>query len=124
MAKYLLFLLLLFLGTAGQILLKMEANQLMPLAPKINSFGSFMSVIFLFLRSYKILMVLFLYGIGFFTWIFILSKFELSYAFPIMAIMYIVILFSSWIFLGEHINVLRIIGTLVISIGIALSLKS
>ena len=101
MEKYLLFLIAIFIGTFGQILLKMEANQLIPLIPEIHSLRSLWSTVFIFLTNYKILFVIFLYVLGFFIWVFILTKFELSYAFPIMAIIYALVLFFSWIFLQQ-----------------------
>jgi len=124
MEKYLLLLIVLFTGIFGQILLKIEANQLASLLPKIDSLGNFLSVVFSFLKNFKILLVIFLYGFGFLTWIFILTKFELSYVFPILAIIYPLVLFFSWIFLKEDITILRVLGTLIIVIGVILVAKS
>ena len=124
MEKYLLLLIVLFTGILGQILLKIEANQLVPLLPKIDSLGNFLLVVFSFLKNFKILLVLFLYGLGFLTWIFILTKFELSYVFPMLVIIYPLVLFFSWIFLKEDITTLRVLGTLIIVIGIILVAKS
>ena len=124
MEKYLLLLIVLFTGILGQILLKIEANQLVPLLPEIDSLGKFLLVVFSFLKNFKILLVLFLYGLGFFTWIFILTKFELSYVFPMLVIIYPLVLFFSWIFLKEDITTLRVLGTLIIVIGIILVAKS
>ena len=124
MEKYLLLLIVLFTGILGQILLKIEANQLVPLLPKIDSLGNFLLVVFSFLKNFKILLVLFLYGLGFLTWIFILTKFELSYVFPMLVIIYPLVMFFSWIFLKEDITTLRVLGTLIIVIGIILVAKS
>ena len=124
MEKYLLLLIVLFTGILGQILLKIEANQLVPLLPEIDSLGKFLLVVFSFLKNFKILLVLFLYGLGFLTWIFILTKFELSYVFPMLVIIYPLVLFFSWIFLKEDITTLRVLGTLIIVIGIILVAKS
>ncbi|KKS07022.1 MAG: Multidrug resistance protein, SMR family [Parcubacteria group bacterium GW2011_GWB1_41_4] len=124
MEKYLLLLIVLFTGILGQILLKIEANQLVPLLPEIDSLGKFLLVVFSFLKNFKILLVLFLYGLGFLTWIFILTKFELSYVFPMLVIIYPLVMFFSWIFLKEDITTLRVLGTLIIVIGIILVAKS
>ena len=124
MEKYLLLLIVLFTGILGQILLKIEANQLLPLLPEIDSLGKFLLVVFSFLKNFKILLVLFLYGLGFLTWIFILTKFELSYVFPMLVIIYPLVMFFSWIFLKEDITTLRVLGTLIIVIGIILVAKS
>lgn len=124
MEKYFLLLFVIFTGTFGQILLKSEANRLIPSLPEINSWANFLSAALIFLKSYKILLVLFLYGLGFFTWIFVLTKFELSYVFPLMAVVYGLVLLLSWLLLKEGINTLRIIGTLIIILGIILVAKS
>ncbi len=124
MEKYLLLIIVLLTGTFGQLILKSEANRLIPFLPEMNSLGSFLSAALIFLKSYKILLVLFLYGLGFLTWIFILTKFELSYVFPLMAVIYGLVLFFSWLIFKENISALRIIGTLIIILGIILVAKS
>jgi len=124
MEKYFLLLIVLFTGILGQILLKIEANQLVPLLPKIDSLENLLLVVFSFLKNFKILLVIFLYGLGFLTWIFILTKFELSYVFPMLVIVYPLVMFFSWIFLKEDITTLRILGTLIIVIGVILVAKS
>ncbi|MEI6125309.1 MAG: EamA family transporter [Pseudomonadota bacterium] len=59
-----------------------------------------------------------LYVINFFLWIAVLSKVDLSVAFPTGSIQYIFILLASSLFLGEHINRDRIFGTIFIIAGI------
>ncbi|MFH1575547.1 MAG: hypothetical protein ABIB55_01215 [Candidatus Nealsonbacteria bacterium] len=125
MVKYLLLLVLIFIGTAGQILLKTTANQLVPTLPEINSFGTLMQTIFIFLKNYKILSVILLYAAGFFLWFLTLTKFELNYAFPLMiAAVYGLVLFFSWMFLKESVTTLKILGILIIAVGIILIAKS
>jgi uncharacterized membrane protein len=57
-------------------------------------------------------------GMG--VWLLVLAHAELSMAFPLDSIQYVIILFSSYVFLGERINRDRIIGTLFIIAGIVL----
>jgi drug/metabolite transporter (DMT)-like permease len=57
-------------------------------------------------------------GMG--VWLLVLAHAELSMAFPLDSIQYIIILFSSYLFLGERINRDRIIGTAFIIGGIVL----
>ena len=59
----------------------------------------------------------FLYGISLVIWIYILPKTELSYAYPFLAISFIIVLIGGY-FLGEHINAYRIVGVFCIIIGI------
>ncbi len=125
MEKYLLLVALICVGTAGQILLKLTTNQLMPQLPEINSLGSLLQVFFIFLKNYKILLLVLLYAAGFFLWFLALTKFEISYSFPIvLASVYVLILLFSWIFLKENITALRLAGILSIALGIVLITKS
>jgi drug/metabolite transporter (DMT)-like permease len=55
---------------------------------------------------------------GMAVWLVVLAEAELSLAFPLDSIQYILILFSSYLFLGERINRDRIIGTAFIIAGI------
>ncbi len=125
MAKYFLLIIVVLMGAFGQILLKLGVNQLAPRIPKINSFQSIFQVIFTYLTNYFILSVLVLYGMGFFLWLTILSKFQLSFAFPAAsAAVYLLIILCSWLFLHENVTLWRVAGTLLIAIGIFLVLLS
>ncbi len=57
---------------------------------------------------------------GMAVWLLVLAEAELSLAFPLDSIQYIIILFSSYLFLGERINRDSIIGTAFIIGGIVL----
>lgn len=124
MTKYLLLLIAALIGVCGQILLKMGVDQAAPHLPKINSLGNLLQTVFIFLKNPKILSAIILYGSGFFLWLLILTKFELSYVFPLLAIVYVLLLIFSWLFLKENITALRVLGTLIIVIGIILVAKS
>lgn len=124
MGKYFLLLAVIFIGAAGQIFFKMTVNQLIPQLPEIRSFGDLMQNVFIIMRNYKILSVLALYGVGFFLWFFSLTKFELSYAFPMMAIIYILIFLASWLIFKENISAIRIAGNVLIALGVVLIAKS
>lgn len=120
----LLLIIAILIGATGQILLKIGVNQSISLIPEVHSLRSLLLAVFIFLKNYKILSAIVLYSFGFFLWLFILIKFELSYVFPLMAIIYILILLFSWFFLKEDINTLRVIGTLLIALGILIVAKS
>ncbi|MBU4285177.1 EamA family transporter [Patescibacteria group bacterium] len=124
MSKYVLLLLLLLTGSIGQIILKLGVNQSISQIQEFNSIASLFKNILILLKSYWIISAIFLYAFGFIIWLFTLTKFELSYAFPLLAATYIVIMLFSWFFLKEDINTLRIIGTIAITIGIFLIAKS
>lgn len=62
--------------------------------------------------------------LGAFIWLIIISRKDLTLAFPISSAIFFIILFLfSWLFLGENITVWRITGTIIILVGISLILK-
>lgn len=60
----------------------------------------------------------FCYGFGMLTWFFVLSKFDLSVAYPSLSFGYVLVLFISWKYLGELVNFWDFIGVLMIMCGI------
>jgi len=59
-----------------------------------------------------------LFALGAIWWLVILSKVEVSYAYPIGSLGYVLLLFASWLFLGESIPLSRWIGVFFICLGI------
>ena len=104
-------------NVAGQSVLKTGVNKLGALA---LNFGS----IFKAFTSPVVLGGLFLYLVGSVFWILALSHKDLSYAYPMLSIGYLAIIFVSWAFLGEQVTFIRIMGVLLISFGIVLVFKS
>ena len=58
------------------------------------------------------------YGISIFLWIFVLSKIQVSLAYPFQALGYILGSFLAWYFLDEKVNNLNFMGLIFISIGL------
>jgi len=65
-----------------------------------------------------------LYAIATLLWFVILSKAELSFAYPMLAIGYILIAIFSKVFFNENVTFVRFLGILLISAGVFLLLKS
>lgn len=53
-------------------------------------------------------------------WLYILSKFDLSYAYPFMSLNFVIILITSQIFFGEKMNKGKVAGVVLICCGISL----
>ena len=53
-------------------------------------------------------------------WLAVISRVPLSYAYPMLSTSYIMVLLASWLFLGEYITGVRILGVLVIMFGVSL----
>jgi drug/metabolite transporter (DMT)-like permease len=67
---------------------------------------------------------LWLGGVGFIGgsifWLSVISRVPLSLAYPMLGIGYVLIAVESWIFLGEGFHWLRVVGSVVVGIGVAL----
>lgn len=102
-------------GVAGQTVIKLGVNNLnsgeatsnIPLSVFTNS-----------MRSPLVLLGLFLYAVGAVAWILVLSRVDLSFAYPFLAFNFILITISSRILLSETVPLLRWIGVLIICAGI------
>lgn len=64
------------------------------------------------------------YGLSMVFWLLVLSRLDLSLAYPMLGISYIGVLFASWYFLGEAVSPMRWAGTLIICLGVYLVARS
>ncbi len=60
------------------------------------------------------------FGGGSIFWLSVISRVPLSLAYPMLATSYIIIVIESWIFLGEGLHPLRVLGAIVVGVGVAL----
>jgi drug/metabolite transporter (DMT)-like permease len=108
------------LGVVGQLFIKKGLNAL----GYVNfSAGLFSAYLRIYLSPFVILGSL-LYFFSIFFWLYALSKVDLSFAYPFLALSYVLILFASWWLLGENVSFLRWIGVLIICSGVLLVSKS
>jgi len=108
------------LGVFGQLSLKQGMR-------KIGNFELeyfFSSKVFRLITEKFVVIGVMLYVIATLLWLVILSKAELSFAYPMLAIGYILIAIFSKILFGENVTFVRVIGILLISVGVFLLLKS
>jgi len=56
--------------------------------------------------------------LGSLTWMGALTQFELSFAYPFMSLAYVVVMVFSYFFFKESLNAPKVIGTLVIILGL------
>lgn len=52
------------------------------------------------------------------AWIAAISKFELSFAYPFMSLNFVIVVMLSFFFFGENINWFKIVGLLLICLGV------
>jgi len=65
-----------------------------------------------------------LYGLSTVFWLIALSKKDLSFVYPFISLTYILVLILSCLLLKENISINKLIGTLVIMIGLAIIARS
>jgi multidrug transporter EmrE-like cation transporter len=108
------------LGVFGQLSLKQGMKNIGNF--EIKDF--FSARIFELVTEKFVVIGIVLYAIATLLWLVVLSKAELSFAYPMLAIGYILIAIFSKIFFGENVTFVRFLGILLISIGVFLLLKS
>ena len=58
------------------------------------------------------------YLVSLFVWFIVLSRVQVSYAYPFISIGYIITAVAAYLFLGETLSLHKIVGIMIISIGI------
>ena len=106
------------IGVAGQLLMKHGVSQLG------NISGGVVQFLLKALFSPWVIAGLFGYGIGTLIWLLILSKVDVSYAYPMLSLGYVFLLIFAALFLGEQISLIRIAGVVLIVIGVILVTRS
>lgn len=102
-------------GVAGQTLLKLGASQ--PEDMGITSFNP-LAIILMIFKSPLMMGGMLLYGVGALSWIMVLSRLDLSYAYPFLALNFVLVALVSRIVLGESIPLMRWFGIGFICLGI------
>lgn len=64
------------------------------------------------------------YAVSIFLWMAVLSKVEVSFAYPFLSIGYVVAAIVGFYFFGEHLSMTRILGISVICVGVFLISRS
>jgi drug/metabolite transporter (DMT)-like permease len=119
MRDFLLILVSVMLGSTGQFLFKKG----------MQAFGQ-VTVTDIWAQLVKILLIPYIplgflcFGVSSILWLVVVSKMELSYAYPMVSLGYLIVVLASWLFLGEHLSLLRIVGVALICVGVALVSKS
>lgn len=97
----------LLFGVSGQILLKF-AMDVVRAHPEV------------WFSYYWLLGGLGVYTVGVGSWMLCLSYLDLSYAYPFTGLNYVMVLAASWLLFGENLSMQRIVGVLVICLGVTL----
>lgn len=106
------------LTAAGQILFKRSANTLG--AHDLNKADARFKFVSEALSKPGLWIGFVLMGIGLVAWLFALAEGDLSLVFPLGSMQYVLILFLAHFMLGEKIDRMKLMGTLLVVFGIVL----
>lgn len=107
------------LGAAGQVLMKYGTLRVQTVGGE-----TVIQMIVKFFTNFPILCGMGLYALSAVTWIFALSKVQLSYAYPMVAGGYVIVAIASYYLFGDSLSMMRIIGLVAIVVGVILVAQS
>ncbi|MDR1365756.1 MAG: EamA family transporter [Holosporales bacterium] len=108
------------LNAGTQIILKSGVNSLsFDLAKR-----SLLQILFETITNWYVVIGVFCYALSFGIWLYLLSKLEVSYLYPMGSISYVIAAVAGHYLLKESLSPVRIAGILVIVIGVCLVAKS
>jgi drug/metabolite transporter (DMT)-like permease len=104
------------IGTIGQLLLKHVMRSVGPVGLTDRALP--WRIIQQLVLNPVFLLAVVLYILGFIIWLIVLSKLDLSYAYPILALSYGFVPLLSMLAFGEHISPMRWAGIAIICVGV------
>lgn len=122
MQSFLLIFASILLSVCGQYVLKVGAKQLGQVG--VEDAGRAATVAFAAATNPYLIGGLAFYGLGAITWIMVLTRVPLSWAYPILALNQVLILLVAALFLGEQVSAMRWGGVLLIITGVFLVSRS
>jgi drug/metabolite transporter (DMT)-like permease len=108
-------------GATGQILLKKGMSSMGPLT---LSFEQLFNILWRIGTNPYVVIGLAIYVTGTVFWLAALSRVDLSYAYPFASLSYVVMLVAAWQLFNEDITPFRLLGTLVVCLGVFLISRS
>ncbi len=112
----LLIIMTVMINTTGQFVIKTGVNRIGKISIREDFFGTILKAF----TSWIIIGGFGLYFLSAIIWIIILSRVELSWAFPILSLSYVITVLISPLLLHETFSPQRLLGTLVICVGVFL----
>ena len=118
---FLLLLVAIGMSTTGELLLKRGMNMVGVL--HLNPEQFFPLLLKAFSNVYVLAGFALIFG-GSIFWLAVLSRVDLSWAYPMLSLGYVLVVLESWILLNEPVTPLRILGVLVICLGVFIVSRS
>jgi drug/metabolite transporter (DMT)-like permease len=108
-------------GAVGQVMLKKGMSSLGPLTLTAEQFTG---ILWRMATNPYVILGLGIYGLGTLFWLLALSRVDLSFAYPFASLSYVLMLIAAWQLFKEDISLLRVVGTLVICLGVLIVSRS
>ncbi len=113
-----------FLEVAGQMLYKAGLDRTPPIHGSMWEIPNLLSFAGFALTNWLVLAGLGVYVAEVFLWWLVLAKVDVSYAFPLTSMSYVILLAVAGAFLHEHVSLERWLGAITIMIGVVLITRS
>ncbi len=107
------------LGAVGQIIMKKG----MQIYGSVSA-GAVWGQLIPILKIPHVSLGLLCYGLSAVLWIAVVSNVDLSLAYPMVSLAYVIVFLASWLFLGEQISMVRIAGLVLIAAGVVVISRS
>ncbi len=122
MANILILLLIVFLTATGHLLMKMGMNEVgvVDAARLKDPVRLGLDVI----STRPIIFGILVYSFSVLVWLLVLSRVKLGWAYPVLALLYVVLPLASSIFLAERITPLHYAGMFLIVVGVGIVAKA
>ena len=101
------------LGAAGQVIMKRG----MQIYGEVSA-GNVWRQLIPILKVPQVTLGLLCYAVSAVLWIAVVSKFDLSLAYPMVSVAYVAVFVASWLLFGENISAVRLAGLVLIVAGV------
>jgi drug/metabolite transporter (DMT)-like permease len=108
-------------AATGQILLKQGVTTIGALTITLGQLGD---ILWRLGTNPYVIIGLTAYVVGELFWLAALSRVDLSYAYPFASLSYVFMLAASWLVFNEDISWVRLLGTVIIGLGVFLVSRS
>lgn len=102
-------------GACGQVLLKKGMSSMGPLTLTPEQV---LNILWRIGTNSYVMLGLAIYVGGTVFWLVALSRVDLSFAYPFASLSFVVMLIAAWLLLNENITPLRLLGTLIVCLGV------
>ncbi len=113
-----LILISIIIAVGGQFCLKKGMNLVGKIGTEIFSYP--LATILKIFSNFYIIIGLLFYAVSAFLWLIVLSRVDLSFAYPFVGLTYVFVLLVSKFAFKEDVNLIRWLGALIILLGVIL----